>query len=87
MYLHYALDFWFERRFKRTCRGEAYYFRYADDFLACFQYREDAKRFAEMEERLAQFHLELETSKTRLLEFGRFAEENARRRGQKPGDL
>ena len=32
-------------RFKPTCRGEAYYFRYADDFLACFQYREDAERF------------------------------------------
>ncbi|HLA09480.1 MAG TPA: group II intron reverse transcriptase/maturase [Pyrinomonadaceae bacterium] len=85
VYLHYALDLWFERRFKRTCRGEAYYFRYADDFLACFQYREDAERFRrEMEARLAQFHLEIEPSKTKLFEFGRFAEENARRRGQKP---
>jgi len=31
VYLHYTLDLWFERRFKQTCRGEAYYFRYADD--------------------------------------------------------
>ncbi len=85
VYLHYALDLWFERRYKQSCRGEAYYFRYADDFLACFQYREDAERFLkELAARLAQFHLELEPSKTRLLEFGRFAEENARRRGQKP---
>src|SRR5712691_7384433 len=85
VYLHYALDLWFERRFKGTCRGEAYYFRYADDFLACFQYREDAERFLkELAVRLAQFHLELEPSKTRLLEFGRFAEESARRRGQRP---
>lgn len=85
VYLHYTLDLWFERRFKQTCRGEAYYFRYADDFLACFQYREDAERFLqEMAARLAQFHLEVEPSKTKLLEFGRFAEENARRRGQKP---
>ena len=85
VYLHYTLDLWFERRFKRTCRGEAYYFRYADDFLACFQYREDAERFLkEMTARLAQFHLEIEVSKTKLLEFGRFAEENARGRGQKP---
>jgi group II intron reverse transcriptase/maturase len=85
VYLHYALDLWFERRFKQTCRGEAYYFRYADDFLACFQYREDAERFLkELAARLEQFHLELEPSKTKLHEFGRFAEENAKRRGQKP---
>jgi group II intron reverse transcriptase/maturase len=86
VYLHYTLDLWFERRFKHTCRGAAYYFRYADDFLACFQYREDAERFhEELALRLAQFHLELETTKTRLLEFGRFAEEWARRREQRPG--
>jgi RNA-directed DNA polymerase len=85
VYLHYTLDLWFERRFKRTCRGAAYYFRYADDFLTCFQYREDAERYRkELGERLGQFHLELEPTKTRLLEFGRFAEERARRRGQKP---
>ena len=85
VYLHYTLDLWFERRFKRTCRGAAYYFRYADDFLACFQAREDAARFLkELGARLAQFHLELEATKTRLLEFGRFAEERRGRRGQKP---
>ena len=67
VYLHYSLDLWFERRFKRTCCGEAYYFRFADDFLACFQYREDAERFLkEMKARLAQFQLEIEPSKTKL---------------------
>jgi RNA-directed DNA polymerase len=86
VYLHYTLDLWFERRFKRTCRGEAYYFRYADDFLACFQYRDDAERFLrELGERLAQFHLELEATKTRLVEFGRFAEERTKQQGKKPG--
>jgi group II intron reverse transcriptase/maturase len=45
VYLHYVLDLWFERRFRTQCKGEAYYFRVADDFLACFQYREDAERF------------------------------------------
>jgi RNA-directed DNA polymerase len=85
VYLHYTLDLWFERRFKRTCQGEAYYFRYADDFLACFQERADAERFrAELGVRLEQFHLELEASKTRLLEFGRFATESARGRRQRP---
>jgi RNA-directed DNA polymerase len=86
VYLHYTLDLWFERRFKRRCRGEAYYFRYADDFLACFQYRDEAERFRRaLGERLAQFHLELEATKTRLVEFGRFAEERTRQQGEKPG--
>ena len=86
VYLHYALDLWFERVFRKSCRGEAYYFRYADDFLACFQYREDAERFlTELGERLGKFHLEVEPSKTQLIEFGRFAEENAAGRGGKPG--
>lgn len=86
VYLHYTLDLWFARRFKPTCRGEAYYLRFADDFLACFQYRQEAERFLrELAERLNQFHLELESTKTRLVEFGRFAEERTRQRGQKPG--
>lgn len=85
VYLHYALDLWFERVFRKRCRGEAYYFRYADDYLACFQYREDAERFlSEMETRLKEFKLEVEPSKTKLIEFGRFAEGNAARRGKKP---
>jgi len=85
VYLHYTLDLWFERVFRRQCRGEAYYFRYADDFLACFQYREEAERFLrEVKARLERFHLEVEPSKTKLIEFGRFAEEQAAGRGKKP---
>ena len=88
VYLHYTLDLWFEKRFKQSCRGEAYYFRFADDFLACFQYQEDAERFLqEMKARLAKFHLEIEPSKTKLLEFGRFAEERTGSRGRKPGGI
>lgn len=85
IYLHYTLDLWFERRFKTGCRGEAYLFRYADDFVACFQYREEAERFMkELRERLQKFHLELEDSKTRLLQFGRYARESAAREGREP---
>ena len=83
VYLHYELDLWFERRFRKQCRGEAYYFRYADDFLACFQDREDAERFLnELKARLEKFHLEVEPTKTRLLAFGRFARERAERKGR-----
>lgn len=85
IYLHYALDLWFERRFRRQCRGEAYFFRYADDYLACFQYREDAERFLiEMKARLEKFHLAVEPSKTKLIAFGRFARTEAARRGREP---
>ena len=82
IYLHYVLDLWFEHRFKKGCRGEAYYFRYADDYLACFQHKEEAERFLpEMKERLEKFHLEIEPGKTKLMEFGRFAEKSAEKRG------
>jgi group II intron reverse transcriptase/maturase len=85
VYLHYALDLWFERVFRRTCSGEAYYFRYADDFLACFQYRAEAERFLkELAARLGKFHLEVEPSKTQLIGFGRFAEKSAASKGEKP---
>jgi group II intron reverse transcriptase/maturase len=83
VYLHYVLDLWFERRFRAQCRGETYLFRYADDFVVCFQYRAEAERFLkELEARLRQFHLEVEPSKTQLLRFGRFAQQDAARDGK-----
>lgn len=85
VYLHYALDLWFERRFKAGCRGEAYLYRFADDFVVCFQYESEAVEFLrQLEERLAKFHLEVEPSKTRLLAFGRGARGSAKREGNKP---
>ena len=81
IYMHYALGLWFEVKFKKTCRGDSGLVIYADDFVATFQYREDAERFLKaINERFALFGLELEKSKTRMLEFGRFAEERRRER-------
>lgn len=88
VYLHYVLDLWFERRFKRSCQGEAHLFRFADDFVVCFQYKEEAVRFLEeLKQRLEKFHLQTESEKTKLIEFGRFAEENAKRRGRSPEEF
>jgi group II intron reverse transcriptase/maturase len=71
IYLHYVLDVWFEKRFAKSCRGRAYLVRYADDFVACFHLEEDAKRFmVELNHRLAEFDLQAEPTKTRLLRFG-----------------
>ena len=88
IYLHYVLDLWFSRRVRRQCRGEAYYFRFADDFLACFQYASEAERFRQqLEERLAEFGLKLAVEKTNCIEFGRFAREDAYKRGEKPAEF
>jgi group II intron reverse transcriptase/maturase len=88
IYLHYVLDLWFSRRIRRQCRGEAYYFRFADDFLACFQHKADAEHFMrKLAARLTDFGLELAEEKTRCIEFGRFARENARRCGRKPKEF
>jgi group II intron reverse transcriptase/maturase len=88
VYLHYALDLWFGRRVRKQCRGQAYYFRFADDFVACFQYKGDAAHFRQkLGERVQEFALELAEDKTRCIEFGRFAREDARKRGEKPKEF
>ena len=88
IYLHYVLDLWFSRRVSRQSRGEAYYFRFADDFLACFQYKGDAESFQRrLKDRLEGFGLKLAEEKTHCIEFGRFAREDAQKRGEKPKDF
>jgi len=70
IYLHYVLDLWFERRFKKSCRGYAGLTRFADDFVAAFQDHGDAERFRqEMEERVAAFGLRIAPEKTAVLCF------------------
>ncbi len=65
-----------------------YYFRFADDFLPCFQYKEDAESFCQqLKDRLEGFDLELLMEKTNSIEFGRYARENARKRGGKPKEF
>jgi group II intron reverse transcriptase/maturase len=83
VYLHYAFDLWAQRWRKKEARGDVIIVRFADDILMGFQHRADAERFhKELGERLGRFKLELHPEKTRVLEFGRFAAENRKRRGQ-----
>ena len=71
VYLHYVLDLWFEKVFKPQQRGCCQIVRYADDFVACFEYRHEAEAFEEaLKERLAKFDLEVATDKTKTLRFG-----------------
>src|SRR6516225_1022890 len=84
LYLHYALDLWFERVVKPRLQGEAYLMRYIDDFVMCFQYRADALRVQQvLSKRLGKFSLTLEPTKTKLVEFGRFAQRHAGKHGRR----
>jgi group II intron reverse transcriptase/maturase len=83
VYLHYVFDLWVNVWRNKWAQGEVVAVRYADDVILGFQYRTDADRFLEnLRERLAMFGLELHPDKTRRIEFGRFAEENRKRRGE-----
>lgn len=82
IYLHYALDLWVHWWRQHRARGEVVVVRYADDFIVGFERKDDADQFLEeLKERLKKFNLELNEEKTRLIEFGRFAERNRTHRG------
>lgn len=85
IYMHYVLIWWFKEIILPSLRGFAGIVVYADDFVCCFQNKDDAEMFFErLKHRMKHFGLELEESKSRLIEFGRFADEQSRNEGRKP---
>jgi len=83
LYLHHVLDVWITAWRKKAGRGDVIAVRYADDAVLGFQYEAEAERFlADFKERLRKFGLELHPDKTRLIEFGRFAAERRKKRGE-----
>lgn len=85
IYLHYVLDLWFEKRFKKACQGYGELTRYADDFVAVFRERADAERFrVEMEERLGAFGLRVAPEKTAVRCFDGNLPAGAKAAGVKP---
>lgn len=83
IYLYHAFDQWAHAWRRRWARGEVVIVRYADDFVVGFQHRDDAERFhQDLRRRLKRFALELHPTKTRIIEFGRFAKERRERRGK-----
>jgi group II intron reverse transcriptase/maturase len=83
IYLHYVFDLWAERWRRREATGDMIMVRYADDTVVGFQHESDARRFRDaMRDRLREFSLSLHPEKTRLIEFGRFAAQNCKRRGR-----
>jgi RNA-directed DNA polymerase len=83
IYLHYALDLWVRAWSRKWATGAMVVVRYADDVVLGFQHKADAERmYQELGERMGKFGLALHPDKTRLLEFGPFAQDNRKRRGQ-----
>ena len=85
VYLHNVLDQWFALQWRpQKAIGQAYMVRYADDFVLGFEHRQDAERFLkDLEKRFTEYGLELHPEKTRLIEFGKEAARNRRRRGER----
>jgi group II intron reverse transcriptase/maturase len=82
VYLHYVFDLWVQRWRQTQARGDVVVVRFADDFVVGFEHWEEAERFlTELRARFARFGLALHPDKTRLIEFGRFADRNRRGRG------
>jgi group II intron reverse transcriptase/maturase len=85
VYLHYVLDVWMERVVKPGCKGVVEIVRYADDFVICVQYKDEAEKILQLlKERLEKFNLELAEEKTRIIGFGRYSENNAKVKGERP---
>lgn len=83
IYLHYVLDMWFAGQRRKWC-GESSLVRYADDFVIGVQHKREAEKIMEeLGKRLEKFGLRLSAEKTRVIEFGRFAAENRKKRGEK----
>jgi hypothetical protein len=84
--MHYVLLWWFKERIQPSLRGFAGIVVYADDFVCCFQNKDEAEMFYErLKHRMKHFGLELEESKSRLIEFGRYANEQCHKDGRKLG--
>lgn len=84
IYLHYVLDLWFENCIKKEYKYSAHIVRYADDYVCCFGSEVEAKKFyIQLKERLKKFGLELADDKSKIIRFGRFAEEDQRKQDGK----
>jgi group II intron reverse transcriptase/maturase len=83
VYLHYVFDLWVQAWRNKQAQGDVIVVRFADDALVGFEFKSEAERFwAELKERMQKFSLELHPDKTRLIEFGRQAADNRKRRGE-----
>jgi RNA-directed DNA polymerase len=78
-----VFDLWVDVWRRKCAQGDVVVIRYADDNVLGFQHRAEADRFLiDLRERLSKFGLEVHPDKTRMIEFGRFAERDRKQRGE-----
>ena len=86
IYMHYVLVWWFKECIQPKLRGYSGLIVYADDFVVCFEYKQEAEAFYEhLKRRMEHFGMTLEENKSSLIEFGRNAQERCGKEGRKPG--
>jgi RNA-directed DNA polymerase len=84
IFLHYVLDLWFEKKVRPQATGACHLVRYADDFICMVQYAGDAEHIEQaLRERFEKFDLELHPEKTRVISFGRYERQNAKRQNRR----
>jgi group II intron reverse transcriptase/maturase len=84
IFLHYVLDLWFEKKVRPQTPRACYLVRYADDFICMVQYAGDAEHIEQaLRERFTRFDLELHPEKTRVIRFGRYERQNAKRQSRR----
>lgn len=83
IYMHFVLVLWYKEVIEKRAEGENFLVVYADDFIAGFQYQREAQAYYEaLKKRMSKFGLELESSKSKIIKFGKFAEQNRKALGQ-----
>ena len=81
VYLHYVFDQWAHQWRQKHAAGDIIIMRFCDDFVVGFEHQQEAEQFKQaLVKRFQKFNLELHADKTRLIEFGRFAEKNRKRK-------
>lgn len=84
IYMHNVLTLWYNHKIAKECKGDTFLAVYADDFIAGFEYKEEAERYyRELKERMAAFNLELEERKSRMMEFSRHKDDSQKIKGEK----
>lgn len=83
VFLNAVMDTWASAWRRAQAKGDVIIVRYVDDVVFGFQYEAEGRVFLEaLRERVEAYELTLHPTKTRLIEFGRFAASNRRKRGK-----
>lgn len=83
IFLNTVMDKWVSKWRSAEAKGDVINVRYVDDAVFGFQYESEGRAFLEaLREQVEAYGLKLHPTKTRLVEFGRFAASNRRDHGQ-----